>query len=501
MTPKTISRSLSRSLSRSKEHFDAKPVDERRWWVLWTVMLGTLISLLDATIVNVSIPAIMADFNESVPRVQWVVSAYMIAFAVLTPVTGWLLDRLGTRTLYLSCLAVFTAGSLLCGIAWNLESLVVFRVIQAFGGGAMTPIAMGIIVRTFPAKEKGKALGIWGAGVLIGPMIGPPLGGVLTNEIGWRSIFLVNLPIGFIGVLAAYLILRPDRDPGKARTPFDFAGFSLFSGFLIALLYGASQVESGGFAGVTVYLCGLLSIGFLLAFLVSEMRSGSRLFDFSLFRSRVFSLSIGVSLVRSFALYGGQFLLPLFFARVHGYAEDRIGFMILPGALLIGVLFPFTGGGSDRYGSRPFIISGLGILVAFFVCFSFLTAGTSFWGLQVPILVRGIGLGLLVTPLNSLALGSVPPARTGNASVLLNLSQQLGGSLGIAVLGGILELQTHRHATQGLDATEALVAGFRDSFRVGGAVCAVALLLALALPRRTPEIFSKELEKEPHGTA
>jgi EmrB/QacA subfamily drug resistance transporter len=392
-------------------------------------------------------------------------------------------------------------GSLLCGLAWNLESLVVFRVIQACGGGAMTPIAMGIIVRTFPAKEKGKALGIWGAGVLVGPILGPPLGGILTNWIGWRSIFLVNLPLGFIGVLAAYLFLRHDRETAKASRPFDFAGFSLFSGFLIALLYGASQVESGGFAGVTVYLCGLLSIGFLLAFLVSEMRSGARLFDFSLFRSRVFSISIGVSLVRSFALYGGQFLLPLFLARVQGYAEDRIGFMILPGALVIGMLFPFTGHGSDRYGSRPFVVSGLLILVAFFVSFSFLSADMSYWGMQIPILVRGIGLGLLVTPLNSLALGSVPTARTGNASVILNLSQQLGGSLGIAVLGGILELRAQWHATQGKNGTEALVAGFRDSFTVGAAVCAVALLLALALPRRSPEILSKEIEKEPHGTA
>jgi MFS family permease len=168
---------------------------------------------------------------------------------------------------------------------------------------------------------------------------------------------------------------------------------------------------------------------------------------------------------------------------------------------LIGVLFPFTGGASDRYGSRPFILAGLTILVGFFAGFAFISADASFWGVEIPILIRGLGLGLLVTPLNSLALGSVPHERSSGASVLLNLSQQLGGSLGIAALGGILEVRSKWHASEGMNDAAALVAGFQDSFRVGIVVCALALLLAFALPRRTPEILSTEINKEPHGTA
>lgn len=486
-------------LNRARERFEAKTPEMRRGWVLWTVMLGTLIALLDATIVNVSIPAIMRDFHESVASVQWVISAYMIAFAVLMPLTGWLIDQLGSRRLYLACLTIFTLGSLLCGIAWDINSLVAFRVIQALGGGAMTPIAMGIIGQAFPANEKGKALGIWGAGVLIGPVLGPPLGGVLTKMIGWRAIFLVNLPIGILGMVAAYVILRRDGQKKIDWSCFDFTGFALFSGFLISLLYGASQVESGNFGAGTVFLCGVISMVCLLSFLISEMRSKHRLFDFSLFKSRVFSLTIGISLVRSFALYGGQFLLPLFMTRVQGYREDTVGFMILPGAMLIGALFPFAGRASDRYGARPFIWIGLAIVILFFSSLSFVTTGTGFWGIQAPILVRGLGLGLLVTPLNALSLGSVPRNRSSAASVILNLSQQVGGSLGIAALGGVLELRGKWHESMGMAPSEALAASFRDSFRIGALVCAVSFVLALALPKRMVKL--EEVGKDIHGAA
>lgn len=457
-------------------------------------MLGTLVSVLDATIVNVSIPAIMSDFHTDVSSVQWVISAYMIGFAVLMPLTGWLREQIGSRTLYLTCLSIFTLGSFLCGFAWDLESLILFRVLQALGGGAMTPIAMSILTETFPASEKGKALGIWGAGVLLGPIFGPPLGGFLTEFSGWRSIFLVNLPIGFVGIAAAYFILRREQVPARiAWKNFNFSGYALLSGFLISLLYGAATVEHGGLSSRTVFFCGILSILFLVTYLVSEMRSKHQILDFSLFRSKTFGISVTITLVRSFALYGGQFLLPLFLFRTQGYSEYQIGLMILPGAVLIGALFIFSGRYSDRFGSKPFIVAGLGILVLFFFSMSRVTEASSFWGLQIPILVRGLGLGLLVTPLTSLALGAVPSRKSANASVLLILSQQLGGSLGIASLGSVFELQSHLYQKQGVGVNSAVVLGFQDAFRLGVIVCALAWILAMALPKR--------FEGNSHGTA
>jgi MFS transporter, DHA2 family, multidrug resistance protein len=480
--------------ARTRKKFDEKPPNERRGWILWTLMLGSLIAGLDATIVNVSIPAMMTDFHAPVSKVQWVVSIYMIAFAVLMPATGWLREQIGARKLYLLSLVVFTLGSLLCGLAWNLNSLIFFRVVQALGGGAMTPIAMGILVETFPSSEKGRALGIWGAGVLLGPIMGPPLGGFLTEWAGWRSIFLVNLPIGFIGIAAAAIILRRDKPLTKiAWRTFDFMGFGLLSGFLISLLYGASVVEQDGLGSRTVVLCGALAIVFLITFLISELRSKNQVLDFSLFKSKTFGLAIAISLVRSFALYGGQFLLPLFLARVQGYPEDKIGLMILPGAVMIGLLFPFTGRASDRYGSKPFIVSGLAVLVSFFVAMSYVGGDTSYWGIQIPVVVRGIGLGLLVMPLTSLALGSIPTHKSANGTVMINLAQQLGGSLGIASLGSVLEYQSRIFVRSGYSMRDATVMSFQSAYRLGIVVCIIAFALALAFP--------KPVTGGSHGTA
>lgn len=480
--------------ARARKKFDDKPPESRRKWVLWTLMVGSLIGGLDATIVNVSIPAMMEDFQAPVNEVQWVISAYMIAFAVLMPLTGWLREQIGGRKLYLLSLLVFTAGSLLCGLAWSLNSLVAFRVVQALGGGAMTPIAMAILSDTFPAGEKGRALGVWGSGVLLGPILGPPLGGFLTELAGWRSIFLVNIPVGIVGIVATALILRRDNPSTRiAWRTFNFSGFTLLSGFLIALLYGASLVEHDGLGSRKVFLCGILSIGFLVTFLISELRSRHQVLDFSLFRSRAFGFSIAVGLVRSFALYGGQFLLPLFLARVQGYSEDRIGLMILPGAVLIGAIFPFSGRGSDRYGAKPFILAGLLILIGFFYSMTFITADTSYWGIQIPVMIRGVGLGLLVTPLTSLALGAIPSHKSANGSVLLNLGNQLGGSLGIASLGSILEHQSRSYLHSGAEPMQAAVASYQDAYRLGVFVCAAAFLLALAIP--------KPIKGTAHGTA
>lgn len=480
--------------ARTRKKFDEKSPENRRKWVLWTLMVGSLIAGLDATIVNVSIPAMMDDFHAPVNRVQWVVSVYMIAFAVLMPVTGWLREQLGSRKLYLLALGVFTGGSLACGLAWNLDALVFFRVVQALGGGAMTPIAMSILTDTFPANEKGRALGIWGAGVLLGPILGPPLGGFLTEWAGWRSIFLVNLPIGAVGMVAAAVILRRDKPAAKIRwSTFDFKGFTLLSGFLISLLYGASVVEQDGFGSRTVAVCAAAAIVFLITFLVSELRSRHQVLDFTLFRSRTFGLAIVIGLVRSFALYGGQFLLPLFLARVQGYTEDRIGLIILPGAVLIGALFPFSGRASDRYGSRPFVLVGLLILVGYFLSMTTIARDTSYWGIQLPVLVRGLGLGLLVTPLTSMALGAIPAHKSANGSILLNLTQQLGGSLGIASLGSVLEHQSRAYARIGATEIDAAVRSYQDAYRFGAAICAIAFVVALGIP--------KPIQGRRHGTA
>ncbi len=198
-------------------------------------------------------------------------------------------------------------------------------------------------------------------------------------------------------------------------------------------------------------------------------------------------------MIRSFALYGGQFLLPLFLLRQQGYSEDRVGLMMLPGALVIALLFPFSGRGSDRHGAKPFVLTGLLILIAFFSSMATLSMDTGYWGVQIPMIVRGIGLGLLITPLTSLALGSISSHHSANGSILMNLAQQLGGSLGIATLGSVLEVQSRAYGRTGLAVAESAVLSYQDAFRIGAFVCVGAFLLALALP--------KPIQGSGHGTA
>jgi DHA2 family multidrug resistance protein len=416
-----------------------------RWQVLGVVMLGTVMSALDSSIVNVSLPSMMASFGASVDDIEWVVTGYMLGFSTFMPLTAWLRDRLGHRRLYMLSLTVFVLGSLLCGLAWNLPVLIAARVIQAFGGGAITPTGMAMIAEVFPPKERGRALGIWGVGVIVGPALGPTLGGYLTQTLGWRSIFDINLPIGVVGLLAASRLLRPDRPAASEHRPFDVPGFVTLTTFLVALLYGLSKGNHSGWTSALVVGCGLIAAFSLVAFLVVESVTTHRILDLGLLRHGQFSVALMVVAVRSTALFGGVFLLPLFMQSHMGLSEVRTGALLLPGALVIGALMPVSGRLADRFGPRIPTVAGLALTALFMFMYRRLDANTSLWGVLAPTLIRGVGLGLLVTPVTTAALNAVPTSRAGMASSLMNLVQQVSGSIGIAALASVLGRRTVFH--------------------------------------------------------
>ena len=422
------------------------PSDPRyRWKVLGVVMIGTLMSALDTSIVNVCLPSMMSSFGASVDEIEWVITGYMLGFSTFMPLTVWLRDRLGPRTLFLFALGVFTLGSLLCGIAWSLPVLVIARLIQAFGGGAITPTGMAMIAEVFPPAERGRALGIWGVGVIVGPAVGPTLGGYLTDAFGWRAIFDVNLPFGALGLVAAARVLRRERPAAGARRPFDLAGFVLLSAFLVATLLGLSKGNSEGWTSRYVTSCALVAAFSFAAFLLVESVVEHGILDLGLLKNGQLSIALAVTAMRSVALYGGTFLLPVFLQAHMGLDEIRTGELLLPGALVIGAVMPFAGRLADRIGARIPTVAGL-LLVAFFM-FSYrdLHSTTSAWGVLWPTLVRGLGLGLLVTPVMTAAMNAVPTARAGMASSMLNLTQQVAGSVGIAALASILGNRTAYH--------------------------------------------------------
>ncbi len=424
---------------------EPSPDPRYRRQVLGVVMLGTVMSALDASIVNVSLPSMMSSFGASVDEIEWVITGYMLGFSTFMPLTVWLRDRLGHRTLFLLSLGVFTLGSMLCGVAWSLPALVLARVIQAFGGGAITPTGMAMIAEVFPPAERGRALGIWGVGVIVGPAIGPTLGGYLTEAFGWRAIFDVNLPFGLVGLVAAARLLRRDRPGAAARRPFDLAGFVLLSTFLVALLLGLSKGNSEGWTSRYVSTCALVAVFSFAAFLLVESVVEHGILDLRLLGNGQLSIALAVTAVRSVALYGGTFLLPVFLQANMGLDELRTGELLLPGAVVIGAVMPFAGRLADRIGARIPTVVGLSLTTAFMLLYRDLDSVTSTWGVLAPTLVRGLGLGLLVTPVMTAAMNAVPTARAGMASSMLNLTQQVAGSVGIAALASILGTRTVHH--------------------------------------------------------
>ncbi len=416
-----------------------------QWEVLIVVMIGMFMAVLDSSIVNVSLPTMMADLGVNVDDIEWVVTGYMLAFAALMPLTGWFRDHIGHKKLYLGALGLFTLGSALCGLAWNLPSLIIARIIQALGGGAMGPTSMAMVSEVFPPQERGKAIGIWGIGIIMGPAIGPTLGGFLTKYYGWRSIFTVNIPVGIIGFILAMALLKQDTPPHSQKRDFDLAGFVALTTFLVAFLLGISKGEREGWGSTYIITCWFLSILGLAGFLVTESLVTDGIVDTKLFRIPVFSSCIIVGAVRSVALFGGIFLLPLFLQNIMGYEPIDSGLILLPSSLVVAVVMPLAGRLGDKIGPRLPSIFGLMLCAYSFYLYRTIDVNTGLWGIIYPTLIRSVGMPLLMSPIMAAAVNSVPKNKVAMASSMLNITQQVGGAIGIAVLTTILSHRTVFH--------------------------------------------------------
>lgn len=503
----------------------SKP-ENYKWQVLVIVMIGTLMSALDASIVNVSIPAIMADYGASLDDIEWVITSYMLAFASLMPLTAWLRDRIGHKQLYIASLGVFTVGSVLCGAAWNLPAMIIARVIQAIGGGAIVPTGMAMITESFEPHERGKALGFWGMGAVMGPAFGPTIGGFLTKSFGWPSIFWVNLPIGLIGMFYAMKVLKPDRPTHNDHRAFDAAGFVFLAVFLISFLLGLSKGESEGWSSTYVVSCLTIAAFSFTGFMTVEMQVQNRIMDIMLLKNPVFATCFTLTAVRSVALYGGTFLLPVFLQNFKNLDEIDSGLFLLPGSLLMGALMPFTGRLGDKLSPRLMAFVGFILLGSFFFEYRTLDVTTSNWGIIWPTILRGVGIALLTAPLTATAMNAVPKNKAGMASSMINIIQQVGGSVGIALLSLVLHRRTTYHINHigseispssnafqdsahrlmeraheiGYTHTESVrvatsslgqyivksisVRGFQDAFLVGSGLTFLAVLLVFFLPAK-----------------
>ncbi len=422
----------------TREQAPAAGQGRYKWEVLMVVMVGTMMAALDTSIVNISLPNIMADFGSTIQDIEWVATGYMIAFAVFIPLSAWIRGRMGSRNLYLAAIGLFTVGSVLCGFAWSLPSLIAARVIQAVGGGAVTPTGMAMVSEVFAPHERGKAMGFWSMGVIIGPATGPTLGGYLTQAIGWRSIFFVNVPFGILVLLAGSALLRREA-PQDGHRPFDFWGFLFLSLCLTGFLLGTSKGEEDGWGSAFIVGCFAASGLGLAGFLLVESLVPHGIMDLDLFRNRVFTACILVTIGRTIAMFGATFLIPLFTQNLMGFDALQSGLLLLPGSLLLIVLMPLGGRLADRLGPRYLVMAGTLGIAFFMYLFRALGADSSAWDVIWPTFIRSAAMALMAAPLMATALNAIPLRKAAQASAVINLIQQVGGAAGIAVLSTFLE--------------------------------------------------------------
>jgi EmrB/QacA subfamily drug resistance transporter len=456
-------------------------VDPAVWRLAFTVIVGALAVVFDTTIVTVAINNLARELNASLATIQWVSTAYLLAVFVTIPLAGWAQSRLGGKRLWIAALAIFLAGSVLSALAWNAPSLIAFRVVQGIGGGIMMPLMATLIVQAARGRNIGKVMATVTLPTALGPILGPVLGGLILSLADWRWIFFVNIPFCVAGAWLAWRNLPDDRPaPGRPRARLDIVGLLLLSPGVVAIIFGLSRVDgSAGFfsAGVLVPLVGGLAL--VCGFVAWSLTRTGALVNLRLFRSRALASAAALTFLAGLTLYGSMLLLPLYCEELRGADALGAGLLLIPQG--IGALLARTRAGdyTDRVGPRPVAIAGFALTAAATVPFAFAGAGTSAVLLVAALLVRGIGMGAAIIPLTSAAFFGLEHQEIPDASIIVRVAQQVGGSVGIAVLAVILQ-----HATGGARSASAAASGFGAAFWWSVAFTAVAVPLCLLLPGR-----------------
>ena len=370
-------------------------IDARTWTIAAIVTLGGIMSSIDTTVVNVALETLARDFGASLTGVQWVSTGYLLALVAVIPLAGWASDRFGAKRLWIASVVLFLAGSMLAGAAWSLGSLIVFRILQGLGGGMIVPVGMTLLSRTAGPSRMGRVMAILGVQQLLGPVLGPVIGGALVEHAGWRWIFYVNVPIGALAIpLAARLL---PRDATQPRKRFDGVGFLLISPGVAALIYGLTQSAQGGGFTALAFLPILAGIALVAAFVVHARRSKT-LIDVDLFRGRAFTAGVGTTFFLGMGLFGALFLLPLYYQGAHGASPLEAGLLMIPQGIGAAIMMPFAGRATDHAGSGAVVLGGLALILAGTVPFAL--AGSSVSGplLAAALFVRGLGMGAATMP-------------------------------------------------------------------------------------------------------
>ena len=469
-----------------------EPVMDRALLMVATVViLGAIMSILDVTVVNVALRTLAQDFHTSLTTIQWVATGYTLALATVIPLTGWAADRFGTKRLYMTSIGLFLAGSLLSATAWSAGSLIAFRVIQGLGGGMLMPAGMTILTRAAGPQRVGRVMGVIGIPMLLGPILGPIIGGFLVDNASWRWIFLINVPIGAGALLMASRVLP--RDVPQPAHRLDWLGLALLSPGLAAIIYGlAKSNAAGGFGHPEVYVPALIGFAAVAAFVAHAVRTpDTALIDTRLFRNRTYSASIVTQSLSAVALFGGMLLMPLYLQIVRGESAMATGLLLAPQGLGAMITMPIAGKLTDRTGTGRIVPFGLVLVALAFGGLTQLGADTSYWLVGLNLFVLGLGMGATMMPTFSGAIQTLRRSAIARATTTLNINQQVSASIGTAVLSVLLA----GHLDNGPRTPAGAADAFGTTFVVALGLVSVALVVAaLLLPRVKPDAPIEEDE-------
>ena len=436
-------------------------------------MLCTFLEVLDTTVVNVSLPHIAGNLSATIEEVTWVLTSYLVANAIVLPMTGWLANHFGRKRLLMASVTGFTVSSFLCGVAPTLPLLVAFRVIQGLCGGALQPLSQAVLLEAFPPEGRGKAMGFWGLGIVTAPVLGPVLGGWLTDSYSWRWVFYINLPVGILSILMVqWFVFDPSYIKRDEKATIDYWGIGMLAVWIASLQLAFDKGQQLDWFN-SPFIVGLLLIAgtFLIAFIFRELTADHPVVDLRIFKVGSYSTGVFLMAVLGFVLYGSIVILPIWLQTLMGYPAMRAGLTMAPRGLGSMIAMPLVGIILPRFDPRKLLATGLLMGAASTWQFGQMNLNAGYWDLFWPQFIQGFGLGLIFVPLTTISMGRVPRESMGNATSLFNLMRNIGGAVGIAVITMLNTRFQQRyinilgsHVAQGDPATERWVGSLRSMF-------------------------------------
>jgi MFS transporter, DHA2 family, multidrug resistance protein len=405
------------------------------WMVAISVMFGTFMEVLDTTVVNVSLPHIAGSMSASVDEATWVLTSYLVANAIILPITGWLASRFGRKNLLMASVMGFTASSFMCGIAPNLASLVLFRLLQGASGGCLQPLSQAVLLEAFPPEQRGKAMGFWGLGIVVAPVMGPVLGGWLTDNYSWRWVFYINIPVGIASILMTRMFIFDPPYLGRERGGVDYWGIGM-----LAVWVGALQIvldkgqQEDWFQSAFIRWFVVATVVALTGFLIREFVAKRPVVNLRIFKDRTYAAGVFLMTIVGFVLYGSLVLLPLWLQTLLGYPSLQAGIAMAPRGLGSMLGMPLVGSIIGKIDPRKILALGLSLGAFTLFDLSRLNLEAGYWDFFWPQFLQGLALSMLFVPLTTITMSQISREAMGNATSLFNLMRNIGGSIGIAMV-------------------------------------------------------------------